>query len=226
MSKRVLVIAAHPDDEVLGCGATIAKHASNEHDVSIVFMADGVSSRQNNATENELKNRNEHAIKAGKILGLNPPIFLGFPDNKMDAVALLDVVQKLEKIIDEIKPSIIYTHHPGDLNIDHKITFQAVMTACRPQPDFCVREIYSFEILSSTEWAAPSNKTAFIPNCFVDVSNTIETKISALRAYEDEIRKYPHSRSVEAVRALARYRGASVGMSDAEAFTVQRILTE
>lgn len=226
MTKRVLVVAAHPDDEVLGCGATIAKHANNGHEVYIVFMADGVSSRQNISAEGELKNRNKQAVMASEILGLNPPSFLDLPDNKMDTVAFLDVVQKLEKIIDEIKPSIIYTHHPGDLNIDHKITFQAVMTVCRPQPDYYVREIYSFEILSSTEWAPPSVNTAFIPNYFVDISNTIGSKISALKMYEDELRKFPHSRSIEAVRALTRYRGVSVGMSDAEAFTVQRILAK
>ena len=184
MNKTILVIAAHPDDEVLGCGGTMASHVDDGDKVHVVFMSDGVTSRIN-VNDEEVKERKQAAINASNTLGVkNKPIFLGFSDNRMDAVVLLDIVQSLEEIIYEIKPEVIYTHHVGDLNIDHKVTHQAVMTACRPQPEFCVREIYSFEVLSSTEW---STNNPFIPNYFVDISDTLELKISAIKAYNSEL---------------------------------------
>ena len=219
MSKQILVVVAHPDDEVLGCAGTIARHVSDGDKVYVVFMSDGVTSRTG-VESNEVEVRKQAAKDASNILGIvQPPRFLGFPDNRMDTVALLDIVQTLEQVINEIEPEVVYTHHSGDLNIDHKITHQAVMTACRPQPGFCVREIYSFEVLSSTEW---STNNPFIPNYFVDISDILELKISAIKAYNSELRLFPHARSIESIEALVKYRGASVGVHAAEAFRLER----
>lgn len=149
---------------------------------------------------------------------------MGFPDNRMDTVALLDIVQALEIVIDEVLPSVVYTHHAGDLNVDHGITHRAVMTACRPQPSCCVKEIYSFEILSSTAWLGHSTADMFKPNCFVDIRHQIDIKLGALLAYKGEVRDFPHSRSIEGVKALVSYRGVSAGFEAAEAFYIERIL--
>lgn len=221
--KKVLVVAAHPDDEVLGCGGTVARHVDEGDVVHILFMADGVTSRRL-FNKYDLEKRNKAAYESCEILGTESPQFLGLPDNKMDTVALLDIVQKLEKIIDKTKASVIYTHHDQDLNIDHRITHQAVITACRPQPESNINEIYSFEILSSTEWNSPSTKNTFIPNRFVDISKSIERKIKALNAYEEEMREFPHSRSIETVKLLAKFRGSTVGLRAVESFKVERII--
>ncbi len=224
MNKTILVVAAHPDDEVLGCSGTMARHASEGDEVYVVFMSDGVSSRTS-IESNEVEARKQAAKDASNILGVvQSPRFLGFPDNRMDTVALLDIVQTLEQVINEIEPKVVYTHHSDDLNIDHKITHQAVMTACRPQTGFVVQAIYCFEVLSSTEWGSPSNNKQFNPNHFVDISNTFECKVEALSEYSMEMREYPHSRSIKSVEALAIHRGTSMGMKYAEAFVTERTL--
>jgi LmbE family N-acetylglucosaminyl deacetylase len=216
--NRILVIAAHPDDEVLGCGATIAKHIHNGDIVQIIFLADGFSSR------NDDSNRDNLAVDASKILGCEQPIFFHFPDNQLDTVILLDLVIKIEDAILKFKPNIVYTHHYGDLNIDHQIVHKAAITACRPQPSFCVKEIYSFEILSSSHWQSQSMTNVFSPNYFIDVSDFVGKKLDALRCYDSEIRIYPHARSYEAVENLAKFRGSTIGVNAAEAFCVERLI--
>ncbi len=223
-AKTVLIVAAHPDDEVLGCGGTMARRVEDGDQVHVVFMADGATSRASPSDRGYIEERNMAALKACQILGAQSPEFLGFPDNQMDSIALLDVIQAIENVIDKIQPTVVYTHHGGDLNVDHQITHQGVMTACRPQPGVSVREIYSFEVLSSTEWAAPSAATVFVPNCFVDIEKVLDQKQSALEAYNVEMRRFPHSRSIEAVVALATLRGVSVGMVAAEGFKIERVL--
>lgn len=222
MSRSVLLVAAHTDDEALGCGGTIAKHVAQGDTVYAVFLADGVTSRPD-AREQELAERNSAAKQAHKILGIKQSFMLGFPDNRMDTVPLLDIVQKLERVVDDVQPQIVYTHHNGDLNIDHRITHQAVLTACRPVPGSSVREIYSFEVLSATEWNSPSAPT-FIPNVFVDISGHLETKMNALDAYELEMREPPHSRTIVNVKRLAELRGSCVGVSAAEAMMAVRVI--
>ncbi|MBT5163640.1 MAG: PIG-L family deacetylase [Lentimicrobiaceae bacterium] len=225
IKKKILVIAAHPDDEILGCGGTMARHTDNGDKVFTLFLSDGATSRidKNNHIVDNISRVNA-GISASKILCVNPPKFLNMPDNRMDTLPFLDIVKKVESIINEINPEVIYTHHFGDLNIDHQITHKAVMTAARPQPNCSVREIYSFEVLSSTEWSTPSPELSFVPNFFVNISTTLDQKLLALKAYSDEMRDFPHSRSVESVVFLARYRGATMGMNAAEAFKVERIL--
>ncbi|RZJ22735.1 PIG-L family deacetylase [Acinetobacter sp. ANC 4216] len=224
MSEVVLIVAAHADDEVLGCAGTIAKHISQKDEVFTVFLADGVTSREN-VTIAELEMRNIAANKSQRVLGIKKSYSLGFPDNRMDSIPLLDIVQKLETIINELQPKIIYTHHLGDLNIDHQVAHKAVMTACRPQPNFCVKKIYSFEVLSSTEWQTPSY-LPFVPNVFVDISDYIDIKRHVLDIYNLEMRQPPHSRSVENSICLAKLRGASTGYSYAEAFIMIRELRD
>jgi len=223
MSRTVLVVAAHTDDEALGCGGTIAKHVAQGDNVYAVFLADGVTSRPD-ASEQELSKRNAAATSAHKILGIKQSFMLGFPDNRMDTVPLLDIVQELERVVDDVQPQIVYTHHYGDLNIDHRTTHQAALTACRPVPGSSVREIYAFEVLSATEWNTPG-VNSFSPNVFVDISDYIRTKMESLAAYKLEMRQEPHSRSLANVRRVAEFRGSSVGVEAAEAFCLVRSLS-
>jgi len=222
---KVLVVVAHPDDEVLGCGGAIAKHVSNGDQVFVIFMADGVTSRDGHTPGNELDTRKKAACNSCKILGTETPVFLDFPDNQMDTVSLLSIVKKLEDEIKSIQPNVVYTHHSGDLNIDHRLTHQAVMTVFRPIPGQSVKKIYTFEVLSSTEWNSGSFNRPFIPNYYVDITATIDTKLLALDEYREEMSDYPHSRSTEAVIALSKYRGATVGINSSEAFMLERELS-
>jgi len=221
MNKTILVIAAHPDDEALGCSGTLTRHAQEEDTVHLLFLADGETARSGVA---DIKKRNTAAQAAAEIMGAEPPILLGLPDNRLDSLPLLDVVQHLEIHIRGINPEIIYTHHGGDLNVDHRITHQAVLTACRPIPGGNVTAIYGFETLSSTEWASPETSPGFNPTRFVDISKQLDNKIAALKCYDDEMRPFPHSRSYAAAKHQAHLRGASVGVDAAEAFSVVREL--
>lgn len=216
MSERVLIIAAHPDDEVLGAGGVIARHADAGNPVDIVFLADGVTARPG---VGGLERRHDAARRAAQILKANEPVFFDFPDNRLDTVSLLDVVQAVEQVVAKSAPDIVYTHHGGDLNVDHRVVHQAVLTAMRPLPGTKYRQIFAFEVSSSTEWAAGD---AFRPNHFVNVAATLERKIAALEAYAEEMRPFPHARSLEAVRALAAWRGAAAGLHAAEAFVTLR----
>jgi N-acetylglucosamine malate deacetylase 1 len=219
MSKSVLVVSAHPDDEALGCAGVIAKHLENNDKVHLLFMTDGVGSRK--VRENDAHVRLISAQKAAEIMQVSSFTNLSFPDNQMDSVPLLDIVKEIEIKIDEIRPEIIYTHHLGDLNIDHQMTHKAVITSCRPQPGFCVKEIYAFEVLSSTEWQTPS-LMPFIPNLYVDITDYIEIKKQVLVAYNKEIRQPPHSRSIDNAIRLNALRGNAVGCNYAEAFVLIR----
>lgn len=215
----ILVVAAHPDDEALGCGGTIARHVAAGDEVACLFLADGATSRESEA---DASVRERQARRAADTLGIGEILLARFPDNRMDTVALLDVVQVIEKVVARFSPETIYTHHGGDLNIDHRITHQAVLTACRPQPGHSVRAIYGFEVPSSTEWAPPATLPPFTPTRFVDITAYLEQKRAALDCYVEEMRPWPHARSFEAVEALARMRGACVGVEAAEAFMVIR----
>ncbi len=226
MMKSVLVIAAHPDDEVLGCGGTIARLINEGSIVNIAFLADGVMSRGESKEEKneDLEIRRAAAKKACGILGTKSVSFRDFPDNCMDTVALLDIAKVVEALIEQYQPDTIFTHHFSDLNIDHRLTNQAVITACRPQQDSSVKTILSFEVPSSTEWQISGNNGIFNPNWFVDITETLDVKLSALDAYADELRDWPHPRSHKGVESLARWRGATVSMRAAEAFMLGRHL--
>lgn len=226
MGKTVLIVAAHPDDEILGCGGTIARHTNNGDDVHILILAEGATSRiltrDDNTHDEQIEALRQAARNAAKVLGAHEPRFAGLPDNRMDSQDLLDTIKAVETVAEEICPSIVYTHHGSDLNIDHQITHQAVLTACRPLPGSSVVRLHTFETLSSTEWASASTGPAFSPNMYVDISNQMKLKMQALKCYEAEMRPFPHARSYEAIEALSTLRGASVSVRNAEAFMTIR----
>lgn len=221
MNKTILIIAAHPDDEALGCGGTICLLADAGATVHVAWLADGVSSRDNSGN---LTVRRTAARKACDILGVKDVFFGDFPDNKMDTVALLDITKSVEDLINKYRPDTIYTHHAGDLNIDHRRVHEAVVTSCRPQTGHSVQTLLFFEIPSSTEWQPPGSGAVFEPNWFQDISTTLDRKLQALDIYKMEMREWPHPRSREGVEHLSKWRGATVGVSAAEAFMLGRRL--
>ncbi len=221
--SKILVVAAHPDDEILGCGATLARHSDAGDRVHILILATGLAAR--GAVEaGAIEALEDAARQAAQAVGAEAPRFAGFADNRLDGIELLDIVKAIETVVEAVRPEIVYTHHGGDLNIDHRIACEAVATTCRQLPGATTRAIYAFETMSSTEWAVADAHAAFCPNHFVDVSAHMDAKMTALEAYASEMRPWPHARSLEAIRALAAYRGASVGCAAAEAFTVIREL--
>jgi len=224
VKERVLVVAAHPDDELLGCAGTIAWHIERGDEVAVMIMAEGITSRGTEYdSDNQLDDLKRQAHKAAGILGQDGSLdFCSLPDNRMDSVDLLDIVQLVEKKIAEFQPTTVYTHHSGDLNIDHRLTHEAVLTASRPMPGSCVRNIYAFETVSSTEWGIADMANRFTPARYVDISPYIDKKLDALACYKGEMREYPHARSLVNVKSLAAVRGATVGWEYAEAFVVIR----
>ena len=216
---KILIIAAHPDDEILGCGGTISK-LKDTNDINVLFMTDGVSARGKN--KKEIIKRKKACINLFKYLNLPRPIFFNFPDNEMDKISLLKITKKIEGKIKIYKPDTIFTHFENDLNIDHQITSKAVVTACRPIKNHTVKSIIFFEILSSTEWNISIKNKSFKPNYFVDISKSIKFKLKALKHYKKEMRKWPHPRSIEGVKLLSKTRGSTVGLQNAEAFILGR----
>ena len=228
MADSVLVVAAHPDDEVLGCGGTIARHADAGDQVQVLIVAEGATSRQQQRDRiqagDELSALALAAQKAGSILGAVGVELLDFPDNRLDSLDRLDLIKRLEESIERHRPQVVYVHHAGDVNVDHRRLHEAVVTACRPIPGHPVQRLLSFEVASSSEWQPPGSAPAFQPNWFVDISDQWHRKRDALVAYASEMRPWPHARSLEALEHLARWRGAQVGVEAAEAFCLLRQL--
>ena len=219
-NKKILIIAAHPDDEILGCGGTISK-LKNENCIEVLFMTDGVSSRKKN--KKQILRRRKAYLNLFKHLSLPAPKNFNLPDNEMDKIPLLKIVKKIEQKIRSYRPDTIITHYSHCLNVDHKITYEAVITACRPVNELSVKKILSFEIPSSTDWALYKGKN-FQPNYFIDISKHIKNKINLIKFYKEELRSYPHSRSIPAIKALASFRGASCGVKYAEGFYLNRFI--
>ena len=228
IGKTILVVAAHPDDEVLGCGASIAKWTASGNIVHILIMAEGSTSRDlvrnREAKSEELLLLEKSAHQAGSILGAASVKLLGFPDNRMDSLDRLDVIKAIEAEIERIKPDTVVTHHCGDVNIDHRITHEAVVTACRPQPGHSVRLLLAFEVMSSTEWQPTGSNIAFQPNWFENVVETFDYKIKALEFYQSEMREWPHPRSLKNIEYVAQWRGSSIGCEFAEGFMLLRLI--
>ena len=224
--ENVLVVAAHPDDEVLGCGGTIARLSQAGVNVDVLLIADGEKSRLSNNQLGEMNSlilgRQYAAEQARSVLGSRSVECLDFPDNSLDTVGMLDIVKTIEDRVEKFRPSLVFTHHPSDVNIDHRIVHEAVTVACRQIPGFSVKELLFFEVMSSTEWRPIGKGTNFEPNYYVDISSTIEVKKRALLAYDSEMRDFPHPRSLRACEALATWRGATVGVIAAEAFVLGR----
>ena len=228
MTRTALVVAAHPDDEVLGCGGWMARMADEGWHVHVLILAEGATSRMpTRDREGDVVLLSElvlSAQRAGAILGARSVQLEAFADNRMDGVELLDVVKRIEKQVEQLSPEHVLTHHLGDVNVDHAVIHQAVAAACRPLPGSSVRELLYFEVPSSTEWRPAHSSRAFEPTLFVDVSATLTRKLEALRAYQSEMRPFPHPRSLEAVEHLARWRGATVGCAAAESFAIGRLI--
>lgn len=226
MNRKALVVAAHPDDELLGIGGTIAKWVAEGNEARCIILGEGQTSRFDSAAEADQKLVEElhgDSMKAAELVGYSQVIFSKFPDNRFDGCDLLDIVKVIEALIEEYQPEVVYTQHAGDLNIDHQITFRAVTTATRPLPGSVVKRVYTFETLSSTEWSFGGNQV-FEPNTFVDIEEYIDVKIKAMECYSSEMREFPHPRSAEGILALAQTRGSMVGIKYAEALKLIRSL--
>jgi LmbE family N-acetylglucosaminyl deacetylase len=220
----ILVVAAHPDDEVLGCGGTIARLTREGQDAYIAILGEGITSRYEERNEAGLalvESLRECSLQAAELLGAKDLFSYELPDNRFDTVPLLDVIKIIEELIARLQPTVIYTHCGGDLNVDHAIVHRALLTATRPQAGQPVKAIYAFEVPSSTEWAF-DQFSPFQPNVFVNISTSLEIKIQAMALYESEARPFPHPRSPQALRALACWRGSTVGLEAAEGFELVR----
>lgn len=227
-NKRVLVVAAHPDDELLGLGATIHHIIrSAQAKVRVVILGEGITARADvrnrEQWESELQTHRSNVYQAQNIIGYESVCVYDFPDNRFDMVALLDIIKVIEKEKKDWQPEIVFTHHGGDTNIDHRRTFEAVIAATRPMKDEMVKTILTFETPSSTEWQAFNYPNPFLPNFFVGFpEESLKAKIAAMEHYEFERRKYPHPRSPEALKVLAQRWGVVVGKDFAEAFMMIR----
>ena len=222
---RVLVIAAHPDDEVLGCGGTIARLSAENHDVHVAILGEGATSRyarRDRKSVRAVRRLGRQSKRVAELLGVKDLIAYALPDNRFDTVPLLDIAKLVEDAIDRTKPDVVYTHHGGDLNADHALVHRASLIATRPTPNTLVREVYAYEVPSSTEWAFTSSSPAFRPNVFSDITGTLARKIEAMLLYLGEAREFPHPRSPEALEANARHWGAVAGVKAAEAFELVR----
>jgi LmbE family N-acetylglucosaminyl deacetylase len=222
---NILIVAAHPDDELLGCGGTIARLSREGHNVSVTILGEGITSRfsnRNQADPKLVRALQDCSRKVGQMLGVKDLTFYQLPDNRFDTVPLLDIIKPIENLIANLKPQVVYTHLAGDLNIDHAIVNRAVLTATRPPAAPTVKTIYAFEVASSSEWTFQSLNPVFRPNTFVDISTTLETKIEAMKIYETETRSFPHPRSTKALISSAQRWGSVAGIKAAEPFELIR----
>ena len=223
--SKILVVAAHPDDEILGCGGTIKRLVDEGCTAYTLILGEGITSRDEKRDRDEriveIEELKKQVNEANRIIGVKEVFLHDFPDNRFDTVALLDIVKVIENIKNELQPDIIFTHYKNDLNIDHQITHKAVLTAMRPMKGECVKELYSFEVLSSTEWNYP---LSFSPDVFFDISDYMEYKKKAMQIYKSELNDFPHPRSLEGMDISAKSWGLKVGLSYVEAFKTVRVL--
>ncbi len=218
---RVLVIAAHPDDELLGLGGAVARHVQSGDIVRLAVMCEGISMRYHPERHAEVVAQSQ---KAAGILGVSDLAHRGLPDQKLDTLPLSDIVSGIEELVQEMRPEVVYTHFGGDINRDHQVLAEATLVATRPYAAPFVREILMFETPSSTEWGSPTLLPSFQPNLFVDVAATLEKKIEAFLSYTAEVRAWPHPRSGRALRERAHHWGSLVNIEAAEPFMVVRAL--
>jgi LmbE family N-acetylglucosaminyl deacetylase len=219
--QRVLVVAAHPDDETLGSGGTIARYSELGCEVWVCLLSEGASSRHA-----YVDLQKDCARAACEVLGVAELIFCDLPDQRLDTLSLLDVITPIERCIARLQPDTVLTHFPEDANEDHRIVFRGTLVATRPVAGISVKRVMCFETPSSTEWAAPFPGSVFAPNVFVDVTSSLSTKLKAMSMYEhthlSEVRPYPHPRSLEALDVYARRHGIAAGVEAAEPFMLVR----
>lgn len=225
MKNRILIIAAHPDDEILGCGGTVSRLVKEGYEAFTLILGEGITSRNlirdRKKCEEQIDVLKKQIQEANRIIGIKETFVYDFPDNRFDSVALLDIVKVIEEIKQNVKPNIIFTHYANDLNIDHKITYNSVLTATRPMIGECTKEIYSFEVPSSTEWNYP---LSFNPDVYFDISSTLDIKQKAMEKYISELRNYPHPRSIKYLMINAENWGIRLGIPYAEAFKSVRVI--
>lgn len=220
--KKILIVVAHPDDELFGCGGSIPIYKDSNSDIRVLYISEGVTSRYLNQNDSkaqiEIKERELMANESSKFLGYKILDFLRYPNLRMQNIDFLELVKKILFYIEDFKPDLVFTHHPGDLNPDHGITYNAVISASRPTEKFIVKEINIFEIPSSTEWSSNQYSQNFLPTLYINIENSIEKKLEALNFFKKEMRSHPNPRSQEYIKSLAIIRGGEVGIKYAEAF--------
>jgi len=225
VSRHALVVAAHPDDEVLGVGGAMANHIRRGDRVTVLIMTDGVTARHDVTAPQKAAVR-----KACGVLGVDDVRFADLPDQRLDGMPLLEVIRPISELVKELRPQVVYTHHRGDANQDHRAIFAATLVAVRPVDGNPVERVLCYEVASSTEWGPPFSEWAFLPNVYVDISAALEAKLQAMEAYREtyqsEVKPYPHPRSPEALSIYAQHRGVNVGMQAAEAFMLVRELVK
>lgn len=217
-----MVIAPHPDDEILGCGGTIKKMTTNGMEVNILIVTRGKQGMYSEERINKVRNE---ALFAHKLLGVSNTHFLDFPAPDLDCTPISELSMALLKVITDNKSDTIFIPHRGDIHNDHKAVFNAALVAVRPVNNNTVKRIYCYETLSETEWAAPFSDDAFIPDNFVNIAEVFSTKLDAFRCFKSQMREFPNPRSLKAIESQANLRGSVVGFTHAEAFkTIRAIL--
>lgn len=222
--KRILVVAAHPDDEVYGMGGTMAKLSAQGHEVHVLIVTDGCTAQYAGRPDlpELIKTKQAEAREANRLLGVREVHFGAFPDMRLDTVPHVEINHLIETVIDQFRPEVVYTHFYGDVNLDHQMVYRSTLVAVRPVPGQCVRELYCYDVPSSTEWSPPLAHTAFFPNTMVEITGFEDAKEQALLAYQTETRPYPHPRSPRYVRETDRARGLEWGCGPAERFWLLR----
>lgn len=227
-AERVAVIAAHPDDEILGCGASLKKLTAKGCQVNVLILGEGITSRSNvrdpESDKIQLEKLRQNCHQANQTVGVKNVVMKQYPDNRFDSIDLLDIVKDIETFLGDFPADAVFTHHRGDLNIDHQITNRGVVTACRPAVMASPDLILCFNVLSSTEWYFGSRENLFTPNFFIDVGDTIEDKVKAMAFYESEIKPFPFARSLESIRIQAKHYGQIINVEAAEAFEIIRAI--
>jgi len=219
--NKIIVVAPHADDEIIGCGATMAKHISLGDEVVVIIATNASRGAPELFSSSDVQNIRNEALKAHQLVGVKETIFLDFPAPALNAFPEYKISLELSKVFQEFKPTHLYLPHPGDIHQDHKAVYRAALVAARPQGQNVIKNIYCYETLSETEWT-PMQERSFVPNHFVDVTDVFHKKEEAMSCFKSQIKIFPHSRSLETFEALAKYRGATVGVERAEAFVVER----
>jgi len=221
MTKNILIVAPHPDDEVLGCGGIIAKYSGEGSRVFVLVVTRGTPKLY---SADKIDNIRREARSAHGMLGVKETVFLDFPAPELDMISLAEISREITEVIKRFSITDLYIPHRGDIHGDHRVVFNACLVAARPVGDCSVKSIFAYETLSETEWAPPFGDDAFIPTKFVDVSTIFNKKLEAMNCFKSQLKQFPNPRSIETLTALSKFRGSTVGFSHAEAFMVIRVI--
>lgn len=222
--KTCLIVAPHADDEILGCGATIAKLAAEGYDMYVLIVTNASIGAPELYTAQGIEKVRREAKEAHSILGVKDTFFMDFPAPRLDTYPSYKISMEISKLIEKLKPDIIFIPNLGDLHMDHAVLYRACLVSARPINNNSIKEIYTYETLSETNWAPQQGDQAFVPNVYVDVTTYFIKKMEALKCFKHQTKLFPHCRSLEAIEALAKYRGCTIGKIYSEAFMVERII--